>query len=121
MSETFSEEMTRRRIAAGLSRVRLAAAAGVHRGTIANIERGARPTTAEVVHRIRVALSRAEGHDSAPDSPWQQDWPQCNGRSLSCASIAAERDFLRAEVDRLRAELSKLPPQWEREAGGSDG
>lgn len=60
MTETFAQEVLRRRVALHLSQADLARMAGVSRNTIGNIERGRGRTEPLVMDRLRDSLDAAE-------------------------------------------------------------
>lgn len=65
MGETFAEEVLRRRAQMRLSQVELANLAGIHRGTVRNVEQG-KPTSSLVMARIRAVLDGTDGADAVP-------------------------------------------------------
>lgn len=94
MTETFGEEIRRRRTALGLRQIDIAERAGVSLDTIQNAETGNRPIRrAKNIERVRTALELAEN----PPPPVLDPHENC----------AAGFERLRSEIDELATELAQ--------------
>lgn len=128
MTESISEEIRRRRVAAGLSQGALAKRAGIYRDSISNLELGKTPNArGTTIHRLRKALDEVEAdHEPTPVTPVTPSAPGMisvsvvglyGDKTLTVEASPENVDELGRLIDRIMANLRGVDAS----GGGADG